>query len=777
MFAIFLLCAFLPFGGLVLVSYNQVATFFNQRNQRQLRELAKVFGIDVFEKLSLLESELLVIASTVRASEQLPSEASLKNIRSNTNEQWNAVSVITSSGRQHRLFGQIERLPNLSASDRRRLVTGKPLLSVGSAAAGHPMRIFMSVSMDPRQLRSGILTGEINHAYLWGIGNSRVLRSYVQPCVQDQTGSMLMCSESDVSSFPDTLREKMRRSALGDFEWTHQGQDYLASYWTIPLQFRFQNPGWTVILKTSKEAAFASIGELQSTFLLGILVSGGLSILLAIFQIRKRLVPVEKLQEGTQRIAQQDFGFKVNVRSNDEFEELANSVNTMASHLGQQFHALSTKAEIDRAVLSLLDTGKIVETILNRLLEIFPCNSASLTLLNSDDRQPNRVFILTGKNGLKSEDAGSVRQTHEIHPPNGDHKKNSAASGQMLRAEIRKENDPIALRVAEAKIPLVFDEFEAEALNLEFMGGNGFRSIMAAPLIVKDDALGVLAFYSSESRRFTDQTVDFLRGLTSQAAIAIYNSQLFEHTKQQAVELEKLNKAKDEFLSVMSHELRTPLNVILGYQRMIQEKMLGDINADQARAIDTIGRHSNDLLAMIENIMEATNIEAGAVVIENQHVDLVNFFEDLKSHNVLPREKDLSLGWHYSADLPALKTDESKLKRILQNLIENALKFTAEGHVDVSAHYLQEQEAVAFKVADTGIGIPEESQSAIFEMFRQLDSSKTREYGGAGLGLYSVKKLCALLGATINVDSQAGRGTTFTVSLPATNEQTAKRVA
>jgi len=776
-FVVFLVCAFLPFGGLVLVSYHQVVTFFDQRNERQLRALAKLFGVDLFQKLTFLESELQIIASKVAASTEIPSEALLETIRTSPKEQWKAVSLIRSRGQQHRLFGQIESLPDFSTMDRRRLAAGKVLISVLESTQGRSARILMSVSVNPQGPETDILIGEISDVYLWGVNDTRLLPSYVQFCVQDQTGIMLVCSDSAFESFPSALREKMRRSALGDFEWTHQGHNYLASYWTIPLQFEFQDPGWTVILKTSKEGAFASVGELQRTFILAIVATAGLSILLAIFQIRKRLVPIEKLQEGTRRIAQQDFDFQVNIRSSDEFEDLAQSVNMMASQLGQQFHALSTKAEIDRAVLSLLDTGKIVETILNRLLEILPCTSASLTLLNSDDRKSNQVFILNGKNGFKSEGADSVRQTHEVHPANGDHKKNSAASGQMLRAEITRESDPITLRVAEAKIPLVFAEFEAKTLNLSFVERNGFRCIMAAPLIVKDEALGALAFYSDEAEKFADQEVDLLSGLTGQVAIAIYNSQLFERTKHHALELEKANKAKDEFLSVMSHELRTPLNVILGYQRMIQEKMLGDINADQARAIDTIGRHSNDLLAMIESIMEATKIEAGVVVIENQPVDLVNFLEDLKAHYLLPREKDLSVVWHYSVDLPALRTDAVKLKQILQNLITNAVKFTDRGHVDISARYLPEQEVVELTVADTGIGIPEESESAIFEMFRQLDSSKTREYGGMGLGLYIVKKLATLLGATIKVESQVGCGSAFTLTLPVSTEQKAPSAA
>ena len=448
----------------------------------------------------------------------------------------------------------------------------------------------------------------------------------------------------------------------------------------------------------------------------------------------------------------------------------------MASQLGRQFHTLSTKAEIDRAVLSLLDTEKIVETILIRLFELFPCNMASLALLNSDLAKPSQVFILHGKNPVKTEDEGSPG-AKTTDPASADDVENAQPSNGMLRREIMQEKDSIALRVAKARIPLVLHENEVQALDLDFISGKKIRSILAASLRVRDEVLGTLAFYSDESRNFGEQEIGFLHGFTSPTAIAIYNSQLFECTKHQALELEKANQAKDEFLSVMSHELRTPLNVILGYLHMIQEKMFGDLNADQTRAIGTIESHSNNLLGMIESIMEATKIEAGAVVIESQDVDLVNFLERLECQYTVPREKELVIAWHYSRDLPALRTDELKLKRILQNLIGNAIKFTDQGRVDISTTYRAEKEAVEFTVADTGIGISEESQSVIFEMFRQLDSSKTREYGGLGLGLYIVKKLAALLGASINVDSQPGRGAVFTLTLAVADEQAAKRVA
>jgi len=124
------------------------------------------------------------------------------------------------------------------------------------------------------------------------------------------------------------------------------------------------------------------------------------------------------------------------------------------------------------------------------------------------------------------------------------------------------------------------------------------------------------------------------------------------------------------------------------------------------------------------------------------------------------------LSWLYPENLPAINTDRAKLTTILQNLIGNAIKFTDRGAVSLSARFVAELGSIEFTVADTGIGIPKESQTTIFEMFRQLDSSNTREHEGIGLGLYIVKRMAALIGAKISVESAAGQGATFTVSMP-----------
>jgi signal transduction histidine kinase len=204
--------------------------------------------------------------------------------------------------------------------------------------------------------------------------------------------------------------------------------------------------------------------------------------------------------------------------------------------------------------------------------------------------------------------------------------------------------------------------------------------------------------------------------------------------------------------------------------------VLGELNEEQVRALTTVSKHSDDLLEMIEGLMETTRIQAGEVRIENRSVDLVSLLNDLRSrYDALPRGAAVRLSWLYSPDLPKLETDESKLMRILQNLISNAIKFTDQGCITVSATHLLDESAVAFRIEDTGIGIPHESQAVIFEIFRQLDSSRTRAYGGIGLGLYIVKQLAVLIGATVTVQSTPACGSVFTFTVPLVSKDAVRR--
>jgi len=335
--------------------------------------------------------------------------------------------------------------------------------------------------------------------------------------------------------------------------------------------------------------------------------------------------------------------------------------------------------------------------------------------------------------------------------------------GDLVRM-LPQDNAPVVIRNIQA---------DPRALSPEFLRKNGLVSCIRDPLTASDQVLGVLSFFTKEEHDLTGQETEFLTTLAGQAAIAIQNSQLYERTKRQAQELTKVmaamdqaNRVKDEFLSVMSHELRTPLNVVMGFTGMIKDGLLGEVNGEQQRALGKVVTHSDDLLKMITEILQVTSLEAHAVGVEVQEVSLSSFLDDLKSNYEFPVKKELSFSWDYSSELPTMRTDGEKLKHILQNLINNAVKFTERGQVMISARYNPKAKAVEFKVADTGIGIQKELLPTIFEMFRQGDSSETRSYGGVGIGLYIVRKFTDLLGGTIDAVSEPGKGSIFTVTIP-----------
>jgi len=247
--------------------------------------------------------------------------------------------------------------------------------------------------------------------------------------------------------------------------------------------------------------------------------------------------------------------------------------------------------------------------------------------------------------------------------------------------------------------------------------------------------------------------------------------------------LDRASRVKEEFLGVMSHELRTPLNVVIGYARLLNERVLGELNSMQAEAVTKIVGRARDQLTMIADILEVAGIESGDGANSGYEVSLALLLDDLKTHYEMPERKDVVLVWDHPADLPVVKTDAEKLKHALQNMIDNALKFTHAGTVTISVRppgaAVGNQEFgmspnppnghagfVDFKISDTGIGIPEEQLPHIFDSFRQIDSSDTRRYGGAGMGLYVVKKLAEILRAELQVTSAPGQGSTFTLRLP-----------
>ena len=257
----------------------------------------------------------------------------------------------------------------------------------------------------------------------------------------------------------------------------------------------------------------------------------------------------------------------------------------------------------------------------------------------------------------------------------------------------------------------------------------------------------------------------------AEAALAEMNAQLecaLVRAQELAVAAEAASHAKSEFLASMSHEIRTPMNGIIG----MTELLLGTpLNEEQRDYLKTLRSSADLLLSILSDILDIAKIEAGKMVLESVPTDLREVVEDtVKLFIPRARQKELALRAEVAEDLPpAVLADPMRLRQILANLVNNAIKFTEQGGVVVRAELLRreaERAWVRLSVEDTGIGIPPERLHAIFEAFTQADSSTTRRYGGTGLGLTICKRLAELMGGHIDVRSEVGKGSTFWVDLP-----------
>jgi signal transduction histidine kinase len=229
--------------------------------------------------------------------------------------------------------------------------------------------------------------------------------------------------------------------------------------------------------------------------------------------------------------------------------------------------------------------------------------------------------------------------------------------------------------------------------------------------------------------------------------------------------LAEANRLKGEFLSTMSHELRAPMDSILGYGHLLLDGGTGDLTPEQAADVAQITESAEHLLRLIDNVLDLSKIEAGRMDVHPEEIDLAKLVGQVRSHFVLAaQDKNLAIVVDIPSDLPPIVVDPDHLRQILTNLIGNAVKFTDRGRVAISARVTGQELRLA--VSDTGVGIPQSALAFIFEAFRQADSSLTRRFGGSGLGLSIARRLAELQGGTIEVSSQVGVGSTFTLTLP-----------
>ncbi|MBI2363566.1 MAG: GAF domain-containing protein, partial [Deltaproteobacteria bacterium] len=580
----------------------------------------------------------------------------------------------------------------------------------------------------------------------------------------DYSKVLLQLNLSQINEVEEFLRTPGSDPGFGEVHRGVDGKQVITTHAAVP------RPNWAVVVEEPVETALAEVKQVERVALLMLVLALSGVFGISYFFSERIARPVRALEHGASLIAQGVLDQKLDVHTGDELEILARRFNQMAEALKESRGGLERKiTERTRdlsalyaalAPLSAAGNDELLQIIVERLKE---ATGADAALIRVFDKEKN-AFVYPAHVGFPSSYLEATRDLRE----------NSAIGQAFMTGE-----PVVVANIAEDSRVKAKRQLEA-----------GYESCAFLPLRVSGELRGIIHLASREIGHFSEDKTDHLIAIARQMGVAMENRELYEHLRQKVNELqqkteglERADKVKDEFLSVMSHELRTPLNVVMGYTAMIKDGMFGETNPEQEGALENVLGQANDLLTMITSILYATSIETQELRTEPHRFALGDFLNDLRTAYDPPRDKALALRWTYPPDLPGVETDREKLKYILHNLIHNAIKFTDRGQVTISAMIREgrgqtitdgdqqpangkEEELIEFKVADTGIGISQEKLPLIFEKFHQIDSSDTRPYGGIGLGLYVAKNFTELLGGKIELETEQGKGSTFTVNIP-----------
>ncbi|HSK27642.1 MAG TPA: GAF domain-containing protein [Jiangellales bacterium] len=305
----------------------------------------------------------------------------------------------------------------------------------------------------------------------------------------------------------------------------------------------------------------------------------------------------------------------------------------------------------------------------------------------------------------------------------------------------------------------------ADDVHLQVLRDAGWRSVVAVPMLRQDRVVGALVVRRRSPGTVDDETCEFLQTFASQSSLALVNAQLYRRLEGQSAELAVASRHKSEFLASMSHELRTPLNAIIGFSEVLLERMFGELNDRQDEYLHDIHSSGRHLLALLNDILDLSKVEAGQMVLDPT---VFSVREVLEQGVGLVRERAVRHGIAVSVevddDVGTVDADELRFRQVVLNLLSNAVKFTPDGgSVTVRATRLPAE--VAVTVTDTGDGVPEADRERIFESFQQ-GTRAPGAHEGTGLGLTLCRRIVALHGGRMWLESEVGRGSTFGFAVP-----------
>ena len=611
--------------------------------------------------------------------------------------------------------------------------------------------------------KAGVTVAEVNLKFIWDVVSQIKIGKAGHAYVVDSRGHLiahpdisLVLKKTDLSKLDQVkgaLAAVSQGVGLPGIARDLDGRRVLSASAPIaPL-------GWAVLIEQPLFEAFepirASVFRTVGLALFGVLLSVLVSLVLA----RRLVRPIRALTEGAGRIGAGDLGHRLEVKTGDEIEALAEQFNRMTSQLRESYANLEQKVEVRTRELSeALDHQTVTSEIL-RVISSSPTDQEPVMRAVVEnaarlcEAQNAQIFRIEGDSMRLVARYGPVQSTLEEGQARPITR--GSVSGRVIL-------DRLAIHVHDvsAEAPTEYPEIKEAVVR------QGIRTTVGIPLLREGVPIGAVTLFRTEVRPFSDKQIALLQTFADQSVIAIENVRLFTELDDKTRQLEVANRHKSEFLANMSHELRTPLNAVIGFSEVLIERMFGEVNPKQEEYLNDILSSGKHLLSLINDILDLSKIEAGRMELEAQAFDLPAALDNALT---LIRERaarhSIGLVVHVDPAIGEVVADERKVKQVLLNLLSNAVKFTPEGGKITMSAALN-GEAVAVSVADTGIGIAAGDQEAVFEEFRQVGDDYARKREGTGLGLALARRLVELHGGTLSLESELGKGSTFTFTIP-----------
>ena len=520
--------------------------------------------------------------------------------------------------------------------------------------------------------------------------------------------------------------------------------------------------GLALVVEQNQDETFATADSVTATVVGASLAVALVTAVIAAVVTRQITQPIVRLTKSALNIAEGDLDQQVPVKSRDEIGILAYVFNRMAADLKALYEDLEEKVaqrtallqsanyqiqrraiqmqasvEVGQAVTSILDSDQLLEQVVRVVRSRFVYSRVA-------------VYTANGMGNLLHLRAcvGEVDSSN----PNGSFYAASVpvdVPGPVGKA-FREGETVVEIH----SVPITVGP-PASYVNSE----------IALPLRLGDRILGVLDVQSTDEEGVDDDDVSVLQNVASQITIALENARAYAVEREAVDRLKDLDQSKRLFLSNMSHEFRTPLTNILGFSRLMLKGISGPLTEQQQDDLQIVYQDSQHLLGLINDLLDISHIEAGLMELEFQEVDLPQLIHSVMATvSALVRGREVELHQEIAPDIPTVQADVSRIRQVLLRLLANAAKFTEEGAITVRAWSTDGE--VRVSVSDTGVGIPPEDRERIFRRFEQGTMENGRRPDGAGLGLALSKEFVEMHGGRIWVESEVGKGSTFTFSLP-----------